>query len=317
MRAPLFWKDTNFLSTLLLPAAGVYGFFAARRQAAQPQKVNVPVICIGNLVAGGAGKTPVALALGEMLKAKGKNPHYLSRGYKGTLAGPVQVNTELHSAREVGDEPLLLAQLAPTWVSRDRVAGAKAAIAAGADIIVMDDGFQNPSLHKDVSIIVIDGEYGFGNKRILPAGPLREPVAEGLKRAQAIVIIGDDTAGVAGDIPSGMPVLHAHLKPRPGFEGLKDKFLVAFAGIARPRKFYRTLQQLGGVIKKMVAYPDHHQFSAGDIAFLKQKAVEYEAMLVTTTKDYVRLSKEARADVTPVAIEAVFENPSLLLTLVP
>ena len=191
MRTPLFWEDRSIVSTALLPFSAVYGAVAAhRRKSATPEKLSVPVICVGNLVAGGAGKTPVALALGVMLKHAGKRAHFLTRGYKGKLEGPVQVDPARHGVSEVGDEALLLAEILPTWVSKHRAAGAKAAISAGAEVIIMDDGFQNMSLVKDVSLLVIDGHNGFGNGRILPAGPLREPVAEAMQRATLVVPSG-------------------------------------------------------------------------------------------------------------------------------
>ncbi len=314
MRAPLFWKEKTFLSTVLLPVAALYGSCAKRRQKNTiPQKLPVPVICVGNLVAGGAGKTPVSLALGILLKEHGRKAHYLSRGYKGSLKGPVLVNPALHSAEEVGDEPLLLAAILPTWVAKDKIAGAKAAIAAGAEIIMMDDGFQNPSLHKDVSLLVIDGGYGFGNERLMPAGPLRETIAAAMERASAILLLGEDKQDVLRHVPEVKPVLRANVEPAPAALSLQDKHVVAFAGIARPHKFYRTLQQLNCVIKEMVAYPDHHIFSAHDMARLRSKAKEQHAQLVTTTKDYVRLPASLREEVTEVPVEVVFGDERAVL----
>jgi tetraacyldisaccharide 4'-kinase len=228
----------------------------------------------------------------------------------------VQVNPSLHTADQVGDEPLLLAQILPTWVCKDKITGAQAAIAAGAQLIIMDDGFQNQQLHKDVSLLVIDGHYGLGNERIIPAGPLREPIAQAMARASAVVIMGDDLHHVASHIPASTPLLKARLVPGPAALELKDKSLVAFAGIAHPRKFYRTLQELGGDIKKMVAYPDHYVFKASDIAALRNIAKEHEAMLVTTFKDFVRLPASIRAEVIPVPVDAVFEDMNALLKII-
>jgi tetraacyldisaccharide 4'-kinase len=315
MHAPLFWKDKTRISTALLPAAAVYGLVAGFRQRhAAPARLQVPVICIGNVVVGGSGKTPVALALGELLKTQGKNAHYLTRGYKGRLKGPVRVDPAVHTALDVGDEPLLLASVLPTWVAKNRVEGAEAAVAAGAEYIVMDDGFQNHTLHKDISLLVIDGAYGFGNERLLPAGPLREPVAEAMKRADAVVLMGDDRHGALGQV--SVPVLHAQIVPLLLPPGLKDVPLLAFAGIARPRKFYRTLQQLGLDVRKMIAYPDHYVFKRRDLDHLHGKAREYEARLVTTAKDYVRLPQELRADISVMPVKAVFNDNAALLSLV-
>ena len=313
MRPPTFWKEKTTLSSVLLPVSLVYGWLAKNRQHhAHPVKLSVPVICVGNLVAGGAGKTPVALKLGALLKAKGKYAHYLSRGYKGSLDGPVQVNPAIHTVLEVGDEPLLLAAELPTWVAKDRVAGAKAAIAAGAEMIIMDDGFQNPELHKDVSLLVIDGRYGLGNERLIPAGPLREPVSAAMDRASAVIIVGDDEHHIALYIPPATPVLRVQVKPTVSGDAFAGKTVVAFAGIAHPRKFYRTLEAMGHRPKKMVAYPDHYVFKAKDLAFLREKAKEQESVLVTTMKDYVRLPAAMQAEVTAVPIEAVFEDEEAL-----
>jgi tetraacyldisaccharide 4'-kinase len=318
MHAPLFWKYKTRLSNALLPASSVYAFFAARRQkTASPLHLSVPVICIGNVVIGGSGKTPVALALGALLKAQGMEAHYLTRGYKGKLYGPVRVDPAVHSARDVGDEPLLLAEILPTWVAKNRVEGAKAAIEAGAKMILMDDGFQNPTVHKDVSLLVVDGGYGFGNNRILPAGPLRETVSEAMKRAAAVVLVGDDFHHVLEQVPAGLPVLRAAIKPLPVAERLRGMTVMAFAGIARPRKFYRTLQDLGCDVRRMMAFPDHHMFTSAELAFLQKKAGELEARLVTTAKDYARLPADIKQHVTYVPVEAVFEDAAALLSFVP
>ena len=316
MRAPIFWKDKNLISSLLLPISYIYNLVATRKLAKIiTTKLSVPVICIGNLVAGGAGKTPIAITIGKMLKELGKHPHYLSRGYKGNYKGVLQVDPSKHNALEVGDEPLLLSNILPTWVAKDRVAGAKAAIAAGADIIIMDDGFQNPSLYKDVSLLVIDGEYGFGNNRIIPAGPMREEIAPAMQRANAIIMVGEDKNEIMPLIPSYKQLLKANIIPSPSAYFLKDKDVLAFVGIARPRKFYRTLQQIGCRVRKMIAYADHHQFTAKDIANLRTQANELNAILVTTTKDFVRLPEDFKQEVSVVAVEMEFTDNAALLKL--
>src|SRR6185369_1033561 len=314
MHAPTFWKDKTSLSTLLLPFSAAYYLLAkANRAGMRTKKLSVQVICVGNMIAGGAGKTPVALALGKLLKQRGKNAHFLSRGYKSKNVGVTLVDRSKHSAQEVGDEPLLLAEILPTWVSKDRVAGAEAAIAAGAEIIIMDDGFQNPSLHKDVSLLVIDGHYGFGNERLIPAGPMRKPVQEALQRTSAVIIISDDKYNVLRYIPEEIPVFQANIKPSDAANALKGKEVLAFCGIARPRKFYRTLQALGCLVVKQVSYPDHYQFKPEDLEFLRTRAKEYEVPLVTTEKDYVRLPEDMRKEVTVVSVEAELSDPDGLL----
>ncbi|MEQ8698387.1 MAG: tetraacyldisaccharide 4'-kinase, partial [Bauldia litoralis] len=213
MRTPDFWSGRGPTSALLLPAGAVYAWATRRRVARAPEyEPPVPVVCIGNLSAGGSGKTPVAMSVAAILRNKGLAAHLLTRGYGGRLSGPVRVDPALHSARDVGDEPLLLARAAPTWVARDRAAGARAAVAAGAEAVVMDDGHQNPALRKDLSLVVIDGGFGFGNRRVVPAGPLREPIAAGLARADAVVMIGEDETE-AGARLGDTPRLNARLAP--------------------------------------------------------------------------------------------------------
>ncbi|MCH2393441.1 tetraacyldisaccharide 4'-kinase [Oceanibaculum sp.] len=290
MRAPGFWERRgDWRSRLLSPAAFAYGWAArCRARTAQPWTASVPVICIGNLVAGGAGKTPVALAIMALLKDRGVAAHFLSRGHGGSLTGPVRVDPEVHSAADVGDEPLLLAEAAPAWVSGDRVAGAKAAIAAGAQAIVMDDGFQNPSLAKSLSLIVVDGGYGFGNGLLLPAGPLREPVTDGLAHAQAVVLIGEDRTGAAAQIGNALPILPARLTPVAGAD-LTGRRVLAFAGIGRPEKFFESLSEAGAEIVESAAFPDHYPYSTTEIAALAKRADDAGLLPVTTRKDWVRL----------------------------
>lgn len=316
MRAPEFWLRKSGLAWLLVPLGRIYGAATAARLArTRPWRAPVPVICIGNLVAGGAGKTPVALAMGERLCSRGVAVHFLSRGYGGQESGPLRVDPELHDARAVGDEPLLLAQVAPTWVSRDRVAGAKAAVDAGAGALILDDGFQNPSLVKDISLLVVDGGYGFGNEHLLPAGPLREPVDTGLARADAVVILGRDAAGVAARVarsPHSPPILHAHIRPALDCEGVSGRKVLAFAGIARPEKFFATLRDLGCNVVETRPFPDHYRFSARDIDRLLVDAGRLGALPVTTAKDEARLPSDARAQVRVLTITLDWEEETII-----
>ncbi len=306
LRAPDFWRRRGFCACALEPAAWAYGAAVkARRKAARPRPAPVPVVCVGNLVAGGAGKTPVALALGARLAARGHAVQFLSRGYGGREKGPAAVDPVRHRARDVGDEPLLLARAAPTWVSADRLAGAGAAAAAGAEMIVMDDGHQNGAIVKTYSVVVVDGAYGFGNGRLLPAGPLREPVADGLARADAAIVVGPDEAGVRDRLPDGLPLFHGRLAPLPGASRLSGKPVVAFAGIGRPEKFFRTLAALGCRIERARAFPDHHRFRAAEIALLVETAKAAGAVPVTTAKDAVRLPPALRDAVE--VLEVAFE----------
>lgn len=296
MRAPVFWTQGQggVLAALLSPLGRLYGFATrAKLATTRPWKAPVPVLCIGNLVAGGAGKTPVAIDLGRRLKARGRSVHFLSRGYGGTEKGPVRVDPAVHDARRVGDEPLLLAAHGPTWVARERRSGCAAAADNGADLIIMDDGFQNPYIAKDFSIVVIDGGFGFGNGRLIPAGPLRESPRDGLARAQAVVIIGEDTTGAREIVTGcGLVPLGAHLRPDPQEAEPSTGPVVAFAGIGRPEKFFETVSSQGYALADAVAFPDHHPYGAADLDMLKKIADGHQARLLTTEKDAKRLPED-------------------------
>lgn len=306
MQAPAFWTQDSIQSRLLSPLSYVYGrAVALRRNITVTQQIGRPVICVGNFVMGGAGKTPVALSIGSWYREKGYAPHFLTRGYGGRLPGPVQVDSAIHSAAEVGDEALLLARCAPTWVSRDRPAGASAAVAAGADVIVMDDGFQNGSLHKDLSIVVIDGGYGLGNGRVFPAGPLREALGDGLSRANAIAMLGPREDMDSINLPLEIPVMGASLIPQRAPTLSQAERVVAFAGIGRPQKFFDTLADMKVKIAATKSFPDHHSYSSNEIDALKSLARRENAVLVTTEKDFVRLDGQLAEgiDTIPVIVE--------------
>jgi tetraacyldisaccharide 4'-kinase len=303
LATPEFWARRGLVSSLLQPLAWAYAAAgAARRQWTRSARAALPVICVGNLVAGGAGKTPVVLSLARRLRAEGQVVHIVSRGYGGRLAGPVAVDPLRQDAGDVGDEALLLAEAAPTWVARDRVAAAERARADGASLLLLDDGFQNPGLAKDLSLIVVDGRFGVGNGRVLPAGPLREPLAAGLARADAVVLIGEDEARIT-PLLAGKPLLRARLVAE-NVERFRGRAVLAFAGIGRPAKFFATLEAGGARVVARRAFADHHLYREDELRRLREEAVAAGAILVTTAKDWVRLSPEwrSRAEVLRVAI---------------
>jgi tetraacyldisaccharide 4'-kinase len=282
---------------LLSPLAALYGAAAALRLRRPGRRAGVPVICLGNLTVGGAGKTPAALAVGRLLFAAHERPFFLSRGYGGRLAGPVLVNRSIHRAADVGDEPLLLARLAPTIVARNRVAGAQLARFEGASAIVMDDGFQNPALHKDLAILVIDGRRGIGNGRVLPAGPLRAPLASQMARAHALIVVGPaaESAAALAELgrKRGLPVFHARLEPdRQTLAALAGRRILAFAGIADPDKFFATLAEAGLNVVERHGFADHHRYTAADAQSLTAQAQSQNLVLLTTEKDQARLAGE-------------------------
>ncbi|GGC67554.1 tetraacyldisaccharide 4'-kinase [Chelatococcus reniformis] len=296
MRAPSFWwnERPSLLAQLLAPAGAVYGFVTARRMERRGETVGVPVICVGNFVAGGAGKTPAAIAIAGRLAAAGERPMFVTRGYGGTAAGPLLVDPQTHTAVEVGDEPLLLARAAPTVVARDRVRGARLAASLGASIVVLDDGLQNPGLTKTLALAVVDGETGVGNGLPLPAGPLRASVGAQLPHVDAVVLIGEGAAGerlAERAAAAGKPVCRGRLRPdAAALAALEGARVLAFAGIGRPQKFFRTLAQSGVLVEERVAFPDHHAFGRGEVADMIKRADARGLVLVTTEKDAVRLA---------------------------
>jgi tetraacyldisaccharide 4'-kinase len=296
LEAPFWWyRESGALASALAPLGRLYGRLAEAKSArVTPYRSRLPVICVGNFTTGGGGKTPTALAVAALLGELGARVCFLTRGYGGTSEGPVLVCKE-HGASEVGDEPLLLADLAPTMVSADRAAGAKAIEATDASTIVMDDGFQNPGLVKDLSLIVVDAGAGLGNGLIMPAGPLRAPLDAQFTRADALVMIGsgDKAASLADAFKAqGKPVFTARIVSRQDARWLRVLPVIGFAGIANPTKFFATLGTNGAGLEEKRAFPDHHRYTNREAAALLKLAKDRKAMLVTTEKDWVRLPDE-------------------------
>ncbi|GLQ19717.1 tetraacyldisaccharide 4'-kinase [Algimonas porphyrae] len=304
------------IRTLLRPVSAIYAWAGRRRRKrTEPLDPGIPVICVGNATVGGTGKTPVAIYLLRSLRRLGVNAHVLTRGYGGQIKGPVPVNPR-HTSEDVGDEPLLLARSGPVWVSAARDEGAKAAVSEGADALIMDDGHQNPQIRKTLSLLVVDGEVGFGNGCVVPAGPLREPLADALERTDAVILMKpspefDIDPHLAGQLADQI-VIPAFLAPRSKPPGGR---LYAFAGIGRPQKFFDQLRRLGADIVEQIPFADHHKFTDAEIESLFARAADYDAALITTEKDHVRLPSGYRRGIQTLPVEVRFEDELTLRRL--
>ena len=307
--APKFWRQNNVLSRVLQPVAWGYEYISLwYGKRTKPQKVSVPIICVGNLVMGGAGKTPTVLVLVDVLKKMGHSPHILSRGYGAVIKDSIRVNLKIHTYLQVGDEALLLAEKAPTWAGQDRVLSAKLAISHGASVIIMDDGLQNNSLHKDLSLLVVDTLQGFGNGRVFPAGPLRESPHRGVRKSAMTIAIGD------GDLPKGIPnATRAHMR---AVDEVNPRPVIAFAGLGYPEKFNRTLQDYGFDVKRFIPFPDHHPYTIPELERLLKIAARRKIDLITTAKDFLRIPEQFKKKVFVFNVCLEFEEPEKVYELI-
>lgn len=313
LTAPRFWfEKKGMIATLLHPFAVLYAAFGNYlRSRIVPQKMSVPVICVGNVVLGGSGKTPIVQMLVKYLKNRGFSPHIISRGYGGYLKGPVRVDTSIHTIGETGDEPLMLSAIASVWVSKNKVAGAKAAIAAGATVLLLDDGLQNPTLYKDVSFLVIDAARALGNGCVIPAGPLRETLPESLAKTNAVIWVGNGHDETLKTITAQKPVIKAHAATVCDID-LTGKKVFAFCGIGNAQKFHDGVRALGANIIKTADFPDHYVWSTYEIRKLLDEAKTLNALAVTTAKDAVRIPQSLREAITICDVEMSLHDDMLL-----
>lgn len=317
MTPPEFWSDPDdIVARALEPVGRIVGAITTWRAARPPRDIApIPVVSVGGLTVGGAGKTPVATAVADTFIALGARPAILSRGYGGRLTAPTRVDPQTHTAADVGDEALIHAAHHPTYVARRRIDAARLAARDGCTVAVLDDGHQHPGLRKDVSVVVIDGADPFGNGYRFPAGPLRESPRDGLARADAVVLMGEDATDVAARLPDGLPVLRARLKPDAAALALRGRAVVAFAGLARPGKFFDTLQEIGARVVARYGFEDHHPYTDADIQPILDQAFQLGAVPVTTAKDAVKLAPDQRQQVDVVGVRAVFAEEERLRDL--
>ncbi|OPZ76530.1 MAG: Tetraacyldisaccharide 4'-kinase [Alphaproteobacteria bacterium ADurb.Bin438] len=289
------------------------GLYIIDRFLKKTYNSKLKIICVGNVVVGGSGKTPIAIKIAKILIGQGFKVAFLSRGYKGKL-DKVLVDDKKHSSKDVGDEPLLLCKIAPVVISKNRGEGAKIAEENGFEYLIMDDGFQNFTLKKDISILVFDGSYGVGNKKLLPAGPLREDLDKALLRADFAIVSGKDKVGIKDLLKNKIEILKGEIIPDyQVLENLKNKKVIGFAGIGRPLKFYDTLKQNGIEVVDFISFPDHHDYNEKDMDFIFKKAYPYGASVVTTTKDYVKIPLSYKENISFLPIEFSFFDDTKLL----
>ena len=309
MKTPRYWQTHNIISFALSPIGALYALATSLRlKFKKPYNAEVPVICVGNISAGGVGKTPVSVAIAEILIEQGKHPFFISRGYGGKLSG-VLVDKAKHTAEDVGDEPLILASVAPCVVCHNRAKAAQIAVKNGADILIMDDGFQNPSLKKDVSFLVFNGEMGIGNGKIIPAGPLRETFKSGLKRANAVILIGEDKHHLLSQIDK--PVFHVSVKEEKPLH--TNSAVLAFAGIGYPQKFYDSLEKCGLTVANSYDFPDHHFYQKDELKKIIKKASKKGLPIYTTSKDFVKIPPQMQSFFNVLHIKAEFEDKNTVL----
>lgn len=319
MKAPQFWQkqELTTLAKILVPFSHITHCITERRLTQTGWKAPIPVLCCGNLSTGGTGKTIVALTLGKYFLQQGIQIAFLTRGYKrkSRIPTPFQVNPTHHTAQDVGDEALLLARIAPTWIGNDRALSAQKAVKGHAQLLIMDDGFQNPTLYQDFPLLIIDGAIGFGNRHLLPAGPLRQSISSGLKKAKACILIGEDRTNCLRFIPASIPVLRTFLTMDATIQQFREKPVIAFTGIGRPEKFFQSLRNHDLNVIKTFPFPDHHFYRKKDIQRLLTLKNQYHASLVTTYKDYVKLPDDFKKQVTAFDVILEWHNPEILHAL--
>ena len=317
LKAPKFWyqKKDTYLSSFLYPLSLLFRFGTKIRNIlSTTNKGPLPIICVGNIVVGGAGKTPVALKIGKLLIKAGYKPGFISKGYAGLIKNSTLVKS-WHSARSIGDESILLSEVANTWVGVDRINSARLAKEKNSNCLIMDDGFQNPTIYKDFSIIVINASQEFGNKRVMPSGPLRESIKRGLSRSNLVIVIGDPSHELKQLIPKNIPIVKAKFEIKKENKNFKGQNIIAFAGIAYPEKFFQSLTNEGAKIFKKITFPDHHIYSENDLLSLAEIANKKKSILVSTKKDFVRIPKSFRSLVNTLEGEIVFEDEEFIVEI--
>jgi tetraacyldisaccharide 4'-kinase len=316
MKPPEFWSNPDdIIAQVLDPIGRIVGAITTWRAERPGVRAPIRIVSIGGVTVGGAGKTPVTASVAALLRARDENVAVILRGYGGRLRGPVRVDAASHDSADVGDEALLHAADRPTWIAARRIEGCIAAAREGATVAVLDDGHQHPGLHKDLSILVVDGRDPFGNGRVVPAGPLREPPDDAAHRAQALIIVGDDVTDLASRVPPHLVVLGADLVPGPEAANLRGQRVVAFAGIGNPKKFFRQLEEIGAQVVARHPFEDHHRFDLADIQPILDEAFSLGAIPITTAKDAVRLPRDQRQQVNVLTARIVWRDEAAVCAL--
>ena len=313
MKTPLFWdKKKSIFSIILIPFSFIWllGSFIKKKKAI---KFNIPIIKIGNVVAGGAGKTPTVLSLTQKLINSKVNVHIICRGYKSSAKKSIQVNTKIHTYKEVGDEALMCAAIAPTWVGKIRSESIKCAIDNGANLVILDDGLQDESIFSNLNIIVFNGYQGIGNGRIIPAGPMRENLNKALNKSHLALIIDEDKKNISQQINKTIPIIQSNLIIEDKYiNNFKNKEVIAFCGIGYPQKFYKSLNKIGCKVLYTKSFPDHYHYSEQDIKKLLKKSQELNSLLITTEKDHVKIMENYKSRIYYFPIKIELNNFKIL-----
>tara|TARA_B100000287_G_scaffold110959_1_gene103347 strand:+ start:496 stop:1473 length:978 start_codon:yes stop_codon:yes gene_type:complete len=314
MKTPKFWYSKNsIISILLRPISFLWVLGSILRKKKSYNFNNIKIIKVGNVVAGGSGKTPTVISIVKKLANSKYQVHIISRGYKGSIKKSTLVNTDIHSYKEVGDESIILSKIAPTWIGNNRIESIKNAQKMGAKIVVLDDGIQDTSIKGDLNLLVFNGLQGLGNGKIIPAGPLREKLSDSIKKCHLSIIIDEDINNIANKLNNLLPIIKAKINIESEYlNNFKNKNVVAFCGLGFPEKFFKTIKEIGCNIRYKKSFPDHYQYKEKDLKELIDIAIKYNSLLITTEKDHIKILKKYRNRIYYFPITVDFINDKII-----